>query len=195
MTVIGTDPAQAEILTTRTVQTPTNMGINYGSLTTQPKPGFDENLFALALGSAVQNVNDRWNKDNNISPKEAAWLNGGRPNCLQATMAYKARPLNGVWATAPFLHNGSIPTLYELLSPKAERRETFWTGNREFDPIRVGYVSDKAKGLFKFKTSKPGNLNIGHEFTGDGSSLGAGVIGRGLNANERYALVEFLKTQ
>lgn len=193
LTEIGTDAAQATILTKRKVVTPSNMGIDFGAkFTTHPKPGYDENLFALALGSAVDGVNKRWYKDNNISKKEANWLNGGRPNCLQAILAYKARPLNGVWSTAPFLHNGSVPTLYELLSPQAERRDTFWTGSREFDPVKVGFVSTKGKGLFKFNAKLPGNLNSGHLFSSDG---GKGVIGRGLGPDERLAIIEFLKTQ
>ena len=194
--ILGTDPAQADILTNRKVTTPSNMGIDYGDLTTHPKPGFDQNWFALALGSSVQNVNDRWNKDNNISKKEALWLSGGRPNCLQATMAYKARPLDGVWATSPFLHNGSVPTLYDLLTPAAERPSTFWTGSREFDPEKVGYISVEQKGLFKFDATIPGNLNTGHQFVGDGTPKpGQGIIGREMSPRERLALIEFLKTQ
>lgn len=192
--VVGTDPAQAKILTSRTVTTPVGM-ITPNAYTTRSKRNLDENLFALALGDAVQNVNDRWYAEQGLTKKEQDWMNGGRPNCLQATMAYKARPLNGVWATAPFLHNGSVPTLYELLSPVKERRATFYVGNKEYDVKKVGYVADKAKGLFKFDTSKSGNLNIGHEFTGDGSTFGNGVIGRALSHDERMALIEFLKTQ
>lgn len=55
---------------------------------------------------------------------------------------YKARPLNGIWATAPFLHNGSVPTLDDLLLPPAQRPQEFRVGCRGFDPQKVGYVQD-----------------------------------------------------
>src|SRR5690625_3270750 len=62
-------------------------------------------------------------------------------------LSYKARPLNGIWATAPYLHNGSVPTLYDLLLPAKRpddpedgeyRPDEFMVGSREFDPIKVG---------------------------------------------------------
>ncbi|PNB46292.1 hypothetical protein C1X73_34765, partial [Pseudomonas sp. FW305-130] len=57
---------------------------------------------------------------------------------------YRARPLNGVWATAPYLHNGSVPSLYWMLSPAAERPKSFCMGGgRDYDPKQVGFaVSD-----------------------------------------------------
>ncbi len=101
---------------------------------------------------------------------------------------YKARPLNGIWATAPYLHNGSVPNLYELLLPQAERSQTFYVGSREFDPVKVGYVSTNATegelDLFLFDTTLPGNTNAGHEF-------GLDTI---VSESDRRALVEYLKT-
>ena len=58
----------------------------------------------------------------------------------RALLAYKARPLNGIWSGAPYLHNGSVPNLYELLLPAAQRSDTFYIGSWEYDPVRVGYV-------------------------------------------------------
>ena len=55
----------------------------------------------------------------------------------QVLAQYKARPLQGAWATAPFLHNGSVPNLYELLSPVTERSKRFFLGRREYDPVKV----------------------------------------------------------
>ena len=95
---------------------------------------------------------------------------------------YKARPLNGIWATAPYLHNGSVPSLYQLLKPAAERDKIFYTGNREFDPKQVGQRSEPKNGLFKFDTTLYGNSNAGHEY------------GAGLSEKQRYELIEFLKT-
>jgi mono/diheme cytochrome c family protein len=124
-----------------------------------------------------------------------------RPNCLQAGAGYKARPLNGVWATAPFLHNGSVPTLYDLLSPVSERPKSFLLGDPTFDPVNVGLVVRKGErrdgayddqGYFILDTSTPGNRNTGHEFAGNKNV--DGVIGRALSRDERYAIIEFLKT-
>ncbi len=93
--------------------------------------------------------------------------------------AYKGRPLNGIWATAPFLHNGSVPNLYELFLPsscdagrvpgKTCRSNTFTVGNRELDTRSVGFVQEKDPTkrnpeLFVFDTSLKGNANYGHEY-------------------------------
>jgi mono/diheme cytochrome c family protein len=99
---------------------------------------------------------------------------------------YKARPLNGIWATAPYLHNGSVPNLFELLKPASAddpsqaRTSKFFVGNREFDPVHVGYRSDA--GPFEFDTTLEGNSNAGHEF------------GTDLSDDERIELIEYLKT-
>lgn len=98
-----------------------------------------------------------------------------------ALVSYKARPLNGIWATAPYLHNGSVPTLYDLLLPPASRPKTFVLGRRELDPVKVGYVSD-GDVPFVVDTSVTGNGNGGHEY---------GVT---LADADRWALVEYLKT-
>lgn len=93
---------------------------------------------------------------------------------------YKARPLNGIWATAPYLHNGSVPTLDELLQPQAKRSARFKVGSRKFDPVRVGF--ETTDGPFEYDTSLPGNSNAGHEYA------------TGLNPQQRAQLLEFLKS-
>jgi hypothetical protein len=100
-------------------------------------------------------------------------------------LVYKARPLNGVWAAAPYLHNGSVPTLDDLLRAPACRPTEFWLGTRDFDPDRVGYVSTKdyPKNDFLFDTSLPGNSNEGHDY---GASK--------FTDAERKALIAYLKT-
>ncbi len=100
---------------------------------------------------------------------------------LADVMAYKARPLNGIWATSPYLHNGSVPSLHDLLLPPDARPRTFAVGRMEYDPRKVGYVSDGA-GPFVLDTSVPGNSNRGHEY------------GTALSDADRWALVEYLKT-
>jgi len=105
-----------------------------------------------------------------------------------AVLAYKARPLNGIWAGGPYLHNGSVPNLYQLLLPAEKRDKTFYIGSWEFDPVNVGYISTKTPGSFLFDTQLPGNSNAGHEYgTGtDGLSV--------LTEDDMWALVEYMKT-
>jgi mono/diheme cytochrome c family protein len=100
---------------------------------------------------------------------------------LGSWRAYKARPLNGIWASAPYLHNGSVPTLYDLLLPEAERPARFSVGQWRYDPVKVGYVSDGEE-PWVFDTATPGNHNTGHRY---------GTI---LSDEERWAVVEYLKT-
>jgi hypothetical protein len=97
-------------------------------------------------------------------------------------MAYKAKPLAGVWATAPYLHNGSVPNLYELLQSPAQRVRTFYLGSREFDPKTVGFRTDRFEGGFLFDTALPGNSNAGHHW------------GTERTADEKVDLIEYLKT-
>jgi hypothetical protein len=84
---------------------------------------------------------------------------------------------------APFLHNGSVPSLYHLLLPPNQRPRTFYVGNWEFDPEIVGYeTKNDFPGAFKYDTRTRGNSNAGHEY------------GTDLNEEDRKALVEYLKT-
>lgn len=81
----------------------------------------------------------------------------------RATGGYMAVPLDGIWARAPYLHNGSVPTLYHLLT--GERPATFYRGNVAYDQEKVGFVWDKAEpGAALFDTSKSGLSNTGHSF-------------------------------
>jgi len=129
-------------------------------------------------------------------------LNGfGEEDNPKAWRAYRPRPLEGVWATAPYLHNGSIPSIYQLLLPADERDQTFYLGRKEFNPLTLGLQVEKYKGAFKFDTSKTGNSNLGHEF--DDGLCGSGVIGfqiperpgfcRQFTERERMAVLEYLK--
>lgn len=146
--------------------------------------------FAFALGAAVQEVNDHWYKANKVPLSKQEEMDGYRINCLRAPNAYKARPLNGIWATAPYLHNGAVPSIYALLSPHAERPASFYLGDLEYDVKNLGYRSTKKKHYFKLDTRKTGNSNKGHEFS---NTKGKGVIGRQLTESERYDIIEYLK--
>lgn len=106
----------------------------------------------------------------------------------ETLLAYKARPLNGIWATAPFLHNGSVPNLYELLLPADKRSKEFYIGSLEYDPVKVGYVNKPADIAFRFDTSLKGNSNAGHEY-------GRGEYGdEPFSETEIQALLEYMKT-
>ena len=85
---------------------------------------------------------------------------------------------DGVWARGPYLHNGSVPTLYDLLLPPTQRPKQFYRGCSVLDEKKVGWTC--AAG-FVFKTSLPGNGNQGHEY------------GTKLDDDERWALVEYMK--
>ena len=102
---------------------------------------------------------------------------------FESLRAYKGRSLNGIWATAPYLHNGSVPTLYDLLLPADQRPKKFMVGSRKLDPDKVGFEHDLDKyNGFLFDTSLPTNSNAGHEY------------GTGLTDPERKDLVAYLKT-
>jgi hypothetical protein len=112
---------------------------------------------------------------------------------------YRARPLDGVWATAPYLHNGSVPTLQDMLKPQHERPTVFCVGSRQFDPVKVGLAEmpGGCGAYTRFDVDALGSSNLGHSFEGteaDVKKLPNGVIGRGLTQGERDALVEYLKT-
>ncbi len=95
---------------------------------------------------------------------------------------YKARPLNGIWSSAPYLHNGSVLTLKELLSSPEHRRETFYVGDRTFDVERVGLISSKGSDRSLFDTRLPGNSRDGH------------LYGTELTETQKDALLEYLKS-
>jgi mono/diheme cytochrome c family protein len=182
---IGTDPAQAADMANRTVATPASLGIR-------------ETSFALALGAAVEKtvnyIYDQKKPPMNAAERQTA--NGNMKNELRKDLAYKVRPLNGVWATPPYLHNGSVPTVEALLGPPEDRPKKFYLGSREYDPVNLGYKFDKITNGFEFDTSIRGNWNTGHEFRKEYSKDKEikGVIGPALSPADRKALIEYLKT-
>ena len=109
----------------------------------------------------------------------------------RAIPVYKARPLNGIWAVAPYLHNGSVPNLYALLSPKERERASGWD-SKEYDAGQGRLRPSELTGGYLLDTTKPGDLNTGHEFK-DGP-MGNGVIGPALSPDDRWALIEYLKS-
>jgi hypothetical protein len=113
---------------------------------------------------------------------------GNRPwkfKFFRGTGGYLNVSLDGLWARAPYLHNGSTPTLTDLLEPSLKRPRVFWRGLTDYDPARVGFVSqgEKAERLgSRYDTTLRGNGNGGHEY------------GTALSPDDKTALIEYLKT-
>lgn len=144
---------------------------------------------------------------------ETCLRDSSRSNFENLGLAYKGRPLNGIWATAPYLHNGSVPTLYDLLLPASVsntkslvetdaaprqtdgqfRPEVFCVGSREFDSKKVGFKSDRpdqqncAPGTFEFRVRDSNNTPILGNYNSGHN------YGTDLDETSRWALVEYLK--
>jgi cytochrome c5 len=214
---MGTDPAQAHVLMLRTVEVPgfldlqpdRDLAKRWGC-SGVPSSTTTDMSFAIALMIMVEKASDKWMEDHKLADdqKQALWRS--RKNCPNAGDArqthYRARPLNGIWATAPYLHNGSVPSLYWMLKPAAERPKQFCLGARDFDPRQVGFRVEPGEkpacrhGETLFSAVSPdgstvtGNSNLGHSLEGTPGPGKPGVIGRLLSEDERYDLIEYLKT-
>jgi hypothetical protein len=141
--------------------------------------------FPQAIAPVLTGLKKRAFEDDGIGPAAQAGMDAN-PVIWRATGQYLARPLNGIWATGPYLHNASVPTLYDLLHPE-QRPAKFAVGNREFDPVKIGYRGDlnvQGPNIWTFDTSQPGNSNIGH--SGD-------AFGTTLPEDQKAALLEYLK--
>jgi len=99
---------------------------------------------------------------------------------MRSTGKYWSPTLPGVWARAPYLHNGSVRTLADLLTPPAERPVAWQRGSRRYDTTTLGYTDD---GPYRVDTRAPGNSNAGHTF------------GTDLSATDKRDLLEFMKTK
>jgi len=108
---------------------------------------------------------------------------------FRKTFGYANMPLDGIWLRAPYLHNGSVPTLRDLLEPASGRPAAFYRGYDVYDPVSVGFVTsvpeEGARKYFKYDVKVPGNGNKGHE---------GARFGTELSADEKEALIEYLKT-
>jgi hypothetical protein len=218
---MGTDSAQAYVLDKRMVQVPGFLNLQPTRIlgeewkcTNLPETSSTEMPYSLGLMALVDLVTHKAMDDAQIPPdRQKSWW-GARTNCpnpgpqppdhKEPGPWYRARPLNGVWATAPYLHNGSVPSLYWMLKPAAERPKTFCMGNRDYDPKQVGFAVVEGEscktGETKFATTGAdgkeinGNSNGGHSLEGTPGPDKPGVIGRLLEEEERYDLIEYLKT-
>ncbi|HEX8136708.1 MAG TPA: di-heme-cytochrome C peroxidase [Pyrinomonadaceae bacterium] len=183
MSALKTDPMDAGNFAERTLDA---SSLEPSSWDARKIKGPKNNLpGAQIIDLVLQSIIARRYKELNLPLEQQDIWNGYRDNLLRACKAYPARPLYGIWAAAPYLHNGSVPNLYQLLLPPEKRVNRFYTGNTEFDPVNVGYVLITQKSddiLFEFDTSITGNSNSGHPY------------GTSLSDPERYDLIEFLKS-
>ncbi|MBW3597264.1 MAG: hypothetical protein KY475_08320 [Planctomycetes bacterium] len=165
----------------------------------RPEPDFSEQLpAALLLSAAVTGVIEKQMQQELAGrPEEerkAIMLelrdrrtNASPPN---GGAGYKAGPLAGVWATAPFGHAGAVPNLYQWLLPEDERVKSFHVGSRVFDPKHVGFSTEPTDDSFVFRTETddgvpiPGNSNKGH----------SGERHTEFSDEERWQIIEYLKT-
>jgi mono/diheme cytochrome c family protein len=188
--VIGTDDAQllnAIFSPAATTQTGQLSGYFKGQ---QAVP---RGLFNGVMMGAM--INRSVNAAGPFTPEQVVDMNGyvnfgAEPRRAQPKMSYKASTRDGAWSNGPFLHNGSVPNLYELLLPVAERSKTFYLGG-DFDPLKLGLDTSMQGRGYLFDTSLIGNSNAGHAFE---AKPGKGVIGPELSDYERYALIEYLKS-
>jgi hypothetical protein len=186
-TLVGTDPAQFADLRPYVIT---------GQMSSQFPPPYQGEKY-LPTG-VLYNILQEEILAKSLAPlklteAETADLHGYRefPLPNPPIRVYKAAPRDGVWATPPFLHNGSVPNLYEMLLPAKERTKEFYVG-REFDPVKVGLDTTGKSGTFLLDTSLPGNSNVGHSF--ENAPLGSGVVGPLLTEEQRWAIVEYLKS-
>ena len=128
---------------------------------------------------------------NCFSPALAAKMNtlgAGRPwkfSHFRKTDGYAAMPLDGVWLRAPYLHNGSVPTIRDLLEKPENRPSVFWRGYDVYDYKSLGFIwsgTEAETAGFRYDTSVRGNSNAGHAY------------GTELKAKDKEALLEYLKT-
>ena len=173
-------PPQEILMTPAQVNTDNRRAANFAKV-------LNGQSYAEEIASLTTSVRNRAYKDSNVTPDEAKEFDGRQPSPgkpeWRTTKAYAARPLQGVWATAPYLHNNSVLNLWQLLLPASKRLKAFYAGCTEYDPVDVGFVSDAGcqPGQPQFQVDKVGNSNAGHEY------------GTHLTESERRDLLEFLK--
>ena len=146
----------------------------------------------LLIPESIVRTDSLLYKSNYQSPQFIDWFNkswfaqGDHPARLEPFNGYIAPPLDGIWITAPYLHNGSVPTLETLLDSRL--RPDYWSrdfNNPQYDYDQVGWKytrEDGPRGTAVYNTSLPGYGNYGHTF------------GDRLNDHDRKAVIEYLKT-
>jgi hypothetical protein len=185
---VGTDPMQFEDLRplVMTAQLAPNLPGPLKDKTLVPQGELYFGLSESILHVALSKINQ--------TEEEAVKMHGYRELPVPRPTPvprYKAAPREGVWATPPFMHNGSVPNLYEMLVPAGQRTKKFYLG-REFDPVKVGVDTSGKSGTYQVDTTLIGSSNKGHSF--ENGPLGNGIIGPLLTDQERWAIIEYLKS-
>ncbi|HSB92394.1 MAG TPA: hypothetical protein VLC28_04720, partial [Flavitalea sp.] len=154
--------------------------------------GDDESFPNLLIPQSAIGTDSLLSTSNYSTPQFVTWFNsswftsGDHPATLEPFKGYIAPPLDGIWVTAPYLHNGSVPTLEAILDSKL--RPQYWERNfitPQYDYQRVGWTystKEKAGGTTIYNTTLPGYGNMGHYF------------GDRLSASEKKEVLEYLKT-
>jgi mono/diheme cytochrome c family protein len=173
--------ACASCHTTRAGTPITDVGTDPTFATRFAKPLADGKSFPETLSGLMRKYKMATYAAQGIQGDEIAAMEKPAPDVWRVTTQYVSKPLAGNWATAPYLHNGSVPTLYHLLLPPKQRPSHFPVGHREYDPVRLGYSAKAPAGTWEFDTSITGNSNGGH------------LYGTGLAETDRMALLEYLK--
>lgn len=183
---IGSNPSAADMLTLSVVAALLDKKLEITAETARRLIGFDESPTPESLKPSSiipENPNRSASKKAQVA---GCYTDAG------GYLGYTSRPLNGIWATAPYLHNGSVPTIYDLLLPEKERPTDFYLGSREYDPIKLGFAEptdDQKPKLFNFKAFEgknypiDGNWNLGHDYNNGQFS-----------ETDRYAIIEYLKS-
>ncbi len=148
-------------------------------------PESDKRLYSIAeIGTDPHRAEmftekqaERFNKF--LSELEAAGYEPPKEAGVRSTGKYWAATLKGVWARSPYLHNGSVRTMQELLASPNERSKSFHRGSRNYDEKEMGYADG---GAYLFDTTASGNSNSGHDY------------GTKLSAEQKQELTEYLKT-
>ena len=122
---------------------------------------------------------DSRGRPNKFEVAEEYYSGSAKDTWEKSGAVYWAPPMEGIFASSPYFHNGSIPTLWDLLSTPEQRPTTFQTGGNEFDPEHVGL---KSEGSFLYNTKEEGKGNSGHLF------------GTKLPPDQKVALLEYLKS-
>ena len=149
----------------------------------QPPAGYTPQHFTTLVAPVLTKMKEQAYRTFNVPLALRDTMNGCPNDTVwRTTRSYGARPLAGAWATAPYLHNGSVPTLYDLLRPVRDRPRQFSVGGRNYDPQKLGFTTiDTGPNVSTFNVDSAGNSNSGHEW------------GTQLSESDRNALLEYLK--
>ncbi|MCP4499833.1 MAG: cytochrome c [Deltaproteobacteria bacterium] len=142
--------------------------------------------FPEAIAPLLSKLKAQAFADAKMTPEEIADCEMVKP-VWRGPRRYAGRVLAGIWASPPYLHNGSVPTLYDLLLPLSERPSQFFVG-RDYDSVKVGIKTSGLPGSFLYEVAKEGNDTRGHTYGTQPVSEG------GMSEDERLELLEYLKS-